>query len=189
MKTLHAFRILLVVVMVILPLVAVTPAYAGVGTHYQDVIPIDDSGPWPVQHCAFLINYHTWGNFRINYWLDQNGQLTKEIDILGNLKQTMTAPDTGKTVNVQIQGPTHYEFTYPEENVLVMKVIGTGTFSLMTAPGDGRIGPGGGGKMVETYTFDISDPNDWILLKYSLDNVVGNTNPGDWTKFCEYMGS
>jgi len=184
----HAFRILLVVVMVILPMVAVTPANAGVGRHYQEIIPVDDSGETNIP-CEFVTIYHQWGYFRINYLFDQNGQLIKEIDIWGTLKQTITAPDTGKTVDVQIQGPGHYEFTYPEENVIVMKVSGTGTSSLITAPGMGRIGPGGGVNMVETYTFDTTDPNNWILKSYSLDKLVGNTNPHDWTTFCEYMGS
>ena len=183
MKTIHAFRILLVLVMVILPMMAATPAYAGGLTHHQMVIDMGEEDiPWPGAPCGGInILIDVEGYLRVNYWTDENELWIKELDIYGTVKHTATA--NGKTVNILVQGPVHYEYTYTPDTV-VMLSKGTGTTSMITAPGYGKIW-GGAVNMVETYTFDA---NNWDLLDYSLDRLVGNLDK-DFTELCAYFGS
>ena len=161
-----------------------TPAHAD--THYQyvdefdlyiDFIVGDPDNPSP---CDFNIAHHVYGNIRYNYWIDEYGQTTREIEISGNLKADFSA--NGKTLNVQIQGPTHYLYEYyPEYTVVTAK--STGTIRFMTVPHQGIIF-GGAGQTIETLTFT---PDFVSLIDYRLDKYVGNYN-FDWGPFCEYLG-
>jgi hypothetical protein len=150
------------------------------------VIPIDEDIPSPGTEnpCGFDILFHQEGNLRINYWTDKNGWWIKELDIWGNMKRIATA--YGKTVKILVQSPGHYEFTYLP-NEAVMQVKTTGAIAMVIAPGEGIIW-GGAGLQDETYIFDTTDPNNWVLKSYSLDKLVGNEDfDPNWTEVCEYF--
>ncbi len=139
MKTLYIIRCLVVVLLISMALGVTGLARAGGDTHHQIVIPVDEymySGT--DNPCGFEHVVHDTGNLRINYWLDDNGRVTKEIDIWGNLKRTLSA--NGKTLRVLIQGPMIY--TASSEDEIIIKWPGTGM--LITAPGYGHILGGAG---------------------------------------------
>jgi hypothetical protein len=169
--------------MVILPMVAATPASAGGLTHHLDVYYINEDIPSPGNEnpCGFFILLHQEGNIRINYWTDENGNWIREFDIFGNLKRIATA--FGKTIDLQIQGPIHYEYTYlPDE--FIMHVKGIGTAVLITVPGYGRIFSGAG-QFAETYVYDTKTGE---LISHSVDKTTGNQNIDPmWTNICAYF--
>jgi hypothetical protein len=188
MKIIHVFRILLVVIMVILPLVAVTPAFAGGLTHHHVVVPLDVIVPWyataPDNPCGFDIYFHQWGNFRVNYWTDEMGRWVKEIDIYGNLK--LIAGAGGNTIDIFVMGPVHLETTFPEENVAIVVSHTEGPSLMVTIPGIGKIW-GGTGNLIETFTYDTNNPDEWILTGYSQDKLTGTWDWEDFSPVCDYL--
>jgi hypothetical protein len=185
MKTIHASRALFILVMVMLPMMSATSAYAGGFTHHQIVTPVDWFYTWPADEnpCGFDLIFHQYGNLRINYWTDEKGWWVREIDIYGNLAMTQSAGD--KSLNILVKGPAHYEFAFPSENILVLRTVSNGPDALTPAPGQGIVG-GGVGHIIYTSTYDITDPDNWILLSDHLDFAVGNLK-FDSIEFCDYL--
>ena len=181
MKTLHALRILSVLLMVFVTLAAARPAYAD--THVHDDYLLDIDFTWtadaPDNPCGFDIQWREYGVVRLNAWFDEEGRLTHEIDVYGNVKEELSAH--GKTVNFQIQGPVHFFLEYPPDEI-VLRAKSVGTAALATVPHYGKI-RGGGGLILETATFT----RDGVMTSYSLDKWVGNFT-GDWTPICTYLG-
>ena len=70
-------------------------------------------------------------------------------------------------------------------NIAVVEADSMGAIALTPALREGVIYDGAG-HIVETYTYNISDPDDWILISYSLDKVVGNTDYS-FTELCDYL--
>ena len=177
MKRLHVLRILSVLLLVAMSLSTASPAYAK--THYQMVIPVDDLIviPGNESECGFEYTVHDFGYFRINYWLDDNGDFTKEIDIWGTMKKTISA--NGKTLPIQVQGPVHID--YVSETEVIVKT--TGTSLLITVPGYGHV-LGGAGMIVEQYTFNPAT-GEW---DYTLVKLTGNPTWEFWGPLCEYLG-
>jgi hypothetical protein len=180
MKRLHILRILSVLLLVAMSLSAASPAYAD--THYQIVIPTDDSWTWNATDednpCGFDIGLHEYGNYRMNYWLDEDGQLTRELDIFGNMKLELSAH--GKTLKLLYQGPAHW-FYY--ENTVILKV--TGTNASLTVPGYGKV-DGSAGLLI--ITFDI-DPETGELINGVEEKWVGSIDfISDPNPVCAYLG-
>ena len=179
MKGLFVLRILIIASMLALPLVAVTPAFADTPVHGS--APIDDTEIWLAtaedNPCGFDIVIHVYGTFRFNSWLDENGQTTREIDIYGNLKQTYSAH--GKSVNVQMQGPIHYEAI--SENHIILTWLGTNP--IITVPGYGKV-VGGAGQIVEEI---ILDPDTGEVISDVFLKLVGSFNYDDSSAVCEYL--
>jgi hypothetical protein len=181
MKTKHVFRILSVVLLVIMTLSAASPAYAG--THVQEVIQVDDSWIWSGSDadnpCGFDIGIHEYGTYRVNYWLDEDEQITREIDIFGNMKLVMSA--NGKTLNVLYQGPAHWVYS---EDKVVLKV--TGTNAAVTVPGYGKV-DGSAGLLIITWDID-AETGEWIngieVKWVGSKDFVSEPNP-----ICAYLGS
>lgn len=190
MKTIHV-RALLVFAMVIVPLAAGTMASANGLTHHQMVIPIDATYLWsasdPVDPspCGFDLIFHEDGNWRINYWTDENGWWLREFDIYGNVHRTGSAVGGDKTVNIIVRGQMKYEVTYLDDTATVV-VKSVGAQALTVAPGLGVIW-GGSGLILETQTFDISDPEQWVLISYSVDKDTRDGNYDDFTELCGYL--
>lgn len=177
MKGLFVLRILIIASILTLLLVAVPPVYADTPGHF--VVPVDETEIWSGidNTCGYNIVVHTVGNFRGNYWQDENGQLTREMGIFGNLKQTLSAH--GKSLNVNMQGPIHYE--YLSENHFIITWLGTNP--LLTVPGYGKV-HGGGGQIVEEITLD---PDTGAVISDVFLKWVGNINYDDFSAACEYL--
>jgi len=176
MKTQLVFRILSVILMVFVTLAVVSPANAD--SIVKTVIEVDETSIWPAAEnpCGFDMVFHDYGKLRANWWVDENGAITHSIDIIGNLKEEITA--NGKSVNVQFQGPIQTTYI---ENGYIIKYIGAA--NIVTVPGYGKIF-GGGGRIVYTFLFDP----DTGEVSYTLDKQVGNINWDDFTLLCEYLG-
>jgi hypothetical protein len=187
MKTMHVFRILSVLLMVFVTLAAASPTYAD--THYHFVAPyVNTYTLWPAAEnpCGFDIIKHNYGTSRGNFWLDDAGFLTKEIDTFGNMRLDYIVND--KIVNEQIQGPVMYalKYDFPANRAWVTwKMVGT--VSLTTIPGYGIV-RGGGIQWVGIDTFDITNLNDWKYLGTEMVKQVGGFVSG-WAKVCAYLGS
>jgi hypothetical protein len=185
MKAQHVFRCLSVLLMIFVTLAAASPVSAD--THIQNVTDMEGhsvmvvNDPVDPSPCSFDIDVYQHGNLRDNIWINENGQVTKEILIYGNVKKEWSAH--GKTVDVQAQGPIKYHYQYgPEENKIIVKV--TGASEVITIPGHGKI-YGGGGQINLTYTFQAGS---WNLISITVDRVIGNINL-DAGPLCEYLGS
>jgi hypothetical protein len=180
MKGLFVLRILMIASMLVVLLVAVSPAFADTPGHWVNTV--DETSTWLANTednpCDFDIVVHEYGTFRGNYWIDDNGQLTRAMDIYAGLKQTLSAH--GKTVNMQIQGPIHYDVI--SENHFIMTSVGTN--SLITVPGYGKIF-GGAGQIVEEIKFD---PTTGEVLDVILSQV-GNINFDNFSAVCKYLSS
>jgi hypothetical protein len=170
------FRLLSLLIILTIPLFAVTPAFAD--THYQVVIPSDATQVWPGSQnpCGFDLTIHEWGTIRVNYWLGENQNLTYEIDAYGQMRMTTSA--NGKTISFNMQAPIHYK--YNDAGVIIKT---TGANFLGTAPGYGKIW-GGSGLVIETW--DI-DPVTGTWSNHILLRTVGNINYDDWAAECEYL--
>jgi hypothetical protein len=181
MKTLHVFRILSVLLMVFGSLAAATPANAD--SHVHDDYILDINSTWladdPENPCGFDIQFREYGVVRLNVWFDEDGRVTHEVDIYGNVKEDLSA--NGKTVNIQVQGPVHFFIEYPPNEIL-LRAKQVGTAAIATVPHYGKI-RGGGGQILETVIFTL----DGEMISYSLDKWVGNFS-GDWGPICAYLG-
>jgi hypothetical protein len=181
MKTLHVFRILLVLLMVFGILAAATPAYAD--THVQDDYVLDINFTWtedaPDNPCGFDIQWREYGVVRLNVWFDEENRVTHEVDIYGNVKESLSA--NGKTVNFLIQGPVQFNIEYPPDEI-VLRAKSVGTAALATVPHYGKI-RGGGVLILETAVYT----RDGELISYNLDKWVGNYTD-DWDPICAYLG-
>ena len=186
MKTQHAFRILIIAVVAILPLVAVAPVSAGGGTHVHYTYPFPLYIEWAakINPCReFDIVIQREGFILVNAWYDENGLAVKEMEIWSFLTRTFTVGE--KTVSFNIKGPVHYEYTYLSDTLLEIRMNGMGTGGLATVPGYGKI-MGGAGLLIETIVYDISNPDKWKEISYSLDKDVGNYQD-NWVILCEYL--
>ena len=177
MKTQRVVRILSVLLLAFLTFAGARPAYAD--THYQDVIDVGDSWVWygDDNPCGFDLTFGVSGNLRINYWLDENDELTHKIEIFGNIKADVSA--NGKTVKVQSQGPINWEFS---DGMVIAKT--TGPTEFVTVPGYGKVF-GFAGLLMETWLIDPVS-GDWI--NYHLEKWAGNFKDSDWGPICEYLG-
>ena len=181
MKRLHVLRILSVLLLVVMTLSAASPAYAD--THYQTVSYEDNS--WVLEAsdvennpCGFDVGIHEYGTFRVNYWLDEDGQLTRELDIFGNMKLVLSAH--GKTLKLLYQGPAHWSYS---ENKVILKV--TGTNAVYTVPGYGKVdGPAG----LWIASWDI-DPETGEWINFEVEKWVGSIDyVSKPNPICEYLG-
>ena len=180
MKRLHVLRILSVLLLIVMNLATASPAYAD--THTQTVIHTDDY--WVLEAdnednpCGFNIGIHEYGTFRENDWFDKDGQLTRELDIFGNMKLVLSAH--GKTLNLLYQGPAHWSYS---ENKVILKV--TGTNAVYTVPGYGKV-DGSAGLWIASWEID-PDTGEWINFVVEKDvgsiDYVSEPNP-----ICEYLG-
>ena len=185
MKKQPLFFILSVILILSLTMAVFTPVLADPGKHQQEVFVVDEEWVWygddEYNPCGFDLYFHDTGKFRFNYWFDEYGRLSKQLEIWGNLKETISA--NGKTVNVQIQGPVTSSVEYQNSGNEIYTVKIRGTFKLVTVPGLGKIYPGGG-MMIEVYTYDAAT-DEW---SYNLEKAVGSyTDLEDFTAFCAYF--
>lgn len=181
MKTLNIFRILLIIALISVTLGVPSLARAGGDTHYQIVIPVDNYWTWYASDfdnpCGFDIEFHDYGNFRANYWLDENEKLTHEIDIYGNLKQVASAH--GKSLNIQLHGPAQYTFF---DNKVIAKITGP---EMLTIPGygwfDGWVG-------LQILTWEI-DPITGEWINFKAEKLAGHfSGDVDYSPLCSYFG-
>jgi|WetSurMetagenome_2_1015567.scaffolds.fasta_scaffold664751_1 hypothetical protein len=179
MKTIHAFRILLVVVMVSLPLVAVTPAYADKpdqSRHWTE--PVDDTYYWYA--CGFEnpIVDHVYGTLKGEYFFNEAGDVVKGNVSYGSMRETWSVND--KHVDLQIQGPIHYR-------TIVLGAefyqIYLGVSGIITIPGYGRV-YGWSGQWVLRWEFNPSI-DDWEIT--GVVREVGSTHLENWDAICAYL--
>jgi hypothetical protein len=178
MKTRSTFRILLVLGVLFVVLAAVGPVYADTSYHYR--FSVDDYYTWLAADnpCGFDIVLHTVGTSGINYWLDDTGRLTKEIDVNAAAKTTLSA--YGKSLR-GISGP--YMYISRTENQYMYRFPATGP--ILIAPGYGKVF-GGVALAVQVFTFDPAT-NTWNLTFSKHVGWDGST--ADWGPFCAYYKS
>ena len=107
MKKIHAFRILLNLIMVIMPMVLVTPVSADKpdqSRHWTE--PIDDTFYWYA--CGFEnpIVDHIYGTLKGEYFFNEAGDLVMANISYGSFRETWSV--NGKHVDIQDMGPLHY---------------------------------------------------------------------------------
>jgi len=146
-------------------------------THYQEVITYEDTWIIPVEEspCDFAIEMHSWGSVRINYWLDENGQITRRFETFGTTRNTVSA--NGKTMKFLGQGPIQVRF---DDGTATAKYIGP--VWLFIAPGYGAVF-GSTGQEVWECTIDPDTQEEVCVLQKS----VGYNNWEDAGPFCEYL--
>jgi hypothetical protein len=179
MKRLFAVRILMIASLLVVSLASAPAALADTPGH--ETFPIDglEISPGAENGCGFDIEIHTVGEYRGNYWVDDNGQVTRWMEIYGNLKQTLSA--NGKTLRSRVQGSIHAQVV--SEDRTLYKFVGT--FGLVTVPGSG-ISAGGGGQIVEEVVIDVETGE---VLSDEILKWVGSTGEhSDWDAICAYLG-
>jgi hypothetical protein len=98
------------------------------------------------------------------------------------LKQTDSA--NGRSVNIQMQGPTHHSYFYNADGTTTMTDTTTGATIIVTVPGSGII-LGGGGVNIYTTLLDA----EGNVISSDLVRSKGNINFSDaaWTAYCKYL--
>jgi hypothetical protein len=178
MKSLIPMRMLVILSILALSLAFAPSALADTPGHESFSIDTVEISPAEENGCAFDIEVHTYGELRKNYWVDENGEITRWMDIYGNLKQTMSA--NGKTLMQRIQGPIHAEVV--SADTTVYKYVGT--FALVTVPGSG-ISAGGGSLIVEEVIIDLETGD---VLSDEILKWVGSTGEHrNWDVVCAYL--
>ena len=167
-----------VTVICVTVLLLVTAMTASADTHYQEVIYLDEAWTVPVAEspCDFALEMHSWGSVRVNYWLDDNGQVTQRIESYGTVRNTVSA--NGKTMNFHGQGPVQVRFE--GNNFATVKFLGPNW--LFIAPGYGKV-LGSVGQEVWECTIDpVTHEENCVLVK-----LVGSHEWEDPAAFCEYF--
>ncbi len=192
MKIQHVIRTLTVFILVLVSFAATQPVFAAsAGTHH--LLIIDVSGVFtlaaedPNNGCNIDIT-ETWSGYkRINYWLDEFGWETKQIDIAGTIKINWSGPN-GNVFNIQVAGPVLRHFEYLDDNKVLITFKDVGTWDMVTIPHLGRI-TGGGMNLIWVWTFDTTDPANWIPAgEPQTIREVGNWDPYNWEIICSYLG-
>ena len=182
MRKRSLFAILSVIFALSLVTSVSTPVQAAPGHHQQVVLSEDMQFTWygADNPCGYDLVIHEWGDLRIHYWFDKDGNLTRELDVMGNIKRTMTAND--KTLDFQVHGTSSYTIEY-QEDIEIYTYKTTGTYSLVTVPGEGII-YGGAGLVVDVYTYDKNTG----IWSYNVEKSTGNFNFDDYSQLCAYLG-
>ncbi len=182
MKTLHVFRILSVLLIVIGTLVFASPADAYLE---KETIPIDNTFYLTKgidSPCDFDLTIHDYGYLKSNTWREEDTMPTKRITTAGTLREDWIA--NGKVIHAQVQGPGIYTYTFDFENNLAyvnFKLLGT--WDLITIPGYGKVG-GGANLVLGTDVFKLPY---WEYQYSVLEKEVGNWTPNDLEKICAYL--
>ncbi len=192
MKIQHVFRTLTVFILVLMSFAATQPAFAAtVGTHHQMIVDMSWEEIYPSGSPYNLCNIDikkTWsGYLRINYWLDELGLPTKEVDIAGTLK-IMWSGTNGNVMNVQVAGPTIRHYEYLGDNKLLQTFMQVGAWDLVTIPHYGKVA-GGGINIKLINTFDVTVPGNWVQIgETQVISEEGNWDPYNWEIICHYLG-
>ncbi len=193
MKIQYVFRTLAFLVLVLVSLAATQPAFAtSPGTHHQIIVDQTGSFTLPVTDpgnpCNIPITYVSTGYIRANYWTDELGRWTKEVDIFGTFKQDLVGSN-GNVINIQLQGPILFDVVYGilGENTAQVTQDTVGATAIMTVPHYGIVN-GGGGQGVWIGNFDTSDPNNWVLISEQFVRQTGNVSYDHWDIVCGYLG-
>ncbi len=192
MKIQHVFRTLTVFILVLVSFATTQPAFAAsAGTHNQLIV--DEAGVWtlpaedPNNGCNIDITV-TWSGYRrINFWLDEYGQPTKQVDVAGTIKIYLSGPN-GNVLNIQVAGPMLRDFKFLDDNKVLITFKDVGTWDMVTIPHLGRI-TGGGMNLIWVWTFDTTDPDNWVPVgEPQVISEVGNWDPYNWEIICHYLG-
>jgi len=192
MKIQHVFRTLTVFILVLVSFAATQPAFAeSPGTHGQFInevsgVEILPSGT-PSNLCDIDITQTTSGYQRINFWLDEFGWPTKQVDIAGTIKINWSGPN-GNVLNIQVAGPRLRDFEYLGDNKVLVTFKDVGTWDMVTIPHLGKV-TGGGINVIWLWTFDTTDPVNWAPVgEPQVIEEAGNYDPYNWEIICSYLG-
>jgi hypothetical protein len=168
----HALKnalMLLIVPILVLPLAAVTPAYAGKPNIWTTPVDYTDLIANP---CGFDITEHVYGTYRWQEWKDAAGQFTVH-QIYGQSNDTWSA--NGKFQDLSSGGQGHYAST-PDGTGFTVQFIGTDL--IMTLPGHGRV-YGQAGNLAWQFT--------WAGDLVAVTKDAGAPFIANWDAICGYF--
>ncbi len=180
MKRPNFFRIPVTILILLLPLLAVTPASADapVRSVYTDDFSI--TYPGSQNACGFDVTVHIYGQIKIIAWYDEAGNPTREMDGAGQWHFTWDA-GYGKTLTGLVQGSAHYTYLSATERILKV----TGTNLLTIVPGYGP-GVGSAGQLIIRQVLDAS--GFWVDVEVIKDVGIFATTPENVAAACAYLG-
>jgi hypothetical protein len=179
MKTQRIFSVLAVLLLLFVNMFFAHPAYADYSRHYS--ADLESNWTWYAADnvCGLDLQVHDYGQEQWRMWFDDNGQLVRLSDHLGNLKRDVSY--NGRTVTLKY-GSGHYTYEfYPDTNTIVVHDKDTGPWEAINLPGYGRIW-GITGQTNYTFTYD----SNWNLINSTIDTQVGNIIV-DYGPICDYM--
>lgn len=179
MKTRRVFVILSILFLVSAVMFTARPVSAATSFHFS----VDMEATYtysagdPGNPCDFPIAEHIYGILRGTVWVDDSGNMIKEIDQWGNVHDDLSA--NGKTVTIKVSAAIYTWEYFPDKIILLEKYPGTNT--LVTIPHYGVI-YGGAGQVLYTYTFDTS----WNSISVTREQIGGYVKT-DWAPVCAYL--
>ena len=131
MKKFNFFRIPIAMLILILPLLAATPAYADAPVH--EVVPLAfvDFYPADANPCGFDLYYRSSGQLNVITWYDEAGNPTRSIATYGQLHAIWDGG--GKTLTAFVQGSIKTSYLSNTERILYI----VGLSALTPVPGYG----------------------------------------------------